>query len=128
MNFVICFVTGYFQTILYMAIIHFNLPVELFILGAAEYAFEGMSAFMGNCFAYIADYVPKENRAMRMVYLDAMIFLNGAISHLIVGYWISWQGYFVPLYFVNGGKVLTLLYAIFLIPETVPKNSAKKVA
>ena len=80
----------YFQALLYMAIIYFHLPVELFILGAVEYAFGGMSAFLGNCFAYIADYVPKEKRAMRMVYLDAMIFLNGAVSHLVVGYWIKW--------------------------------------
>ena len=109
-----------------MAIIYFHLPVELLILGAVEYAFGGMSAFLGNCFAYIADYVPKEKRAMRMVYLDAMIFLNGAVSHLVVGFWIKWQGYFDPFYFVLGGKVLTLLYAIFFIPETVPKYSSER--
>ncbi len=107
-----------------MAIIYFHLPVELFIAASiVEYLFGGMSAFLGNCFAYVADYVPPENRALRMAFLDATIFLNGALGHLIVGYWIQWQGFFKPFYLVIVGKLLALLYAFVFIPETVPKNN-----
>ena len=58
-----------------------------------------------------------------MTLLDSLLLLGGAISNLFVGYWIKAHGFFGPLVFVLGVTFLALLYAIFLIPETLAETS-----
>ncbi len=103
----------------YMAMVYFNLPIYFFFLNSIEYVFGGMGVLFAGVFAYLADTVPPEKRAFRMTVIDVVSMSNGAIANLFVGYWIKAQGYFWPLTFVTGGKTLALLYAIFLVPETI---------
>ena len=69
--------------------------------------------------AYISDTCPPEERALRMTVLDVIIMLTKGVSSLGSGYWIKAQGLIWPFVFVIAGKFLTLLYALFFMPETV---------
>ena len=108
-----------------MAIVYFELPVWCFLFCSVEYFFGGICVMITGTFAYIADTVPKEKRAVRMSILDATILANAAVGNIIVGYLIDIMGYFYPYIFCLIGKLLTLTYAVFFIPETVRKNPEK---
>lgn len=69
-------------------------------------------------FAYIADICEEEKRAMRMTFVDCVLMLVAAAGELIVGFLIKAQGFLPPLYYAVIGKVLVLLYALFLLPDT----------
>lgn len=105
--------------LLQMAIVYFDLPVWVFLFGVVEYLFGGLYAVFTGCFAYIADTVPQEKRALRMTILDATVFFMAAAGNLVVGYMIQWMGYFYPYIFCLVGKIITLLYGIFFIPESL---------
>ena len=79
--------------------------------------------FMG-AFAYVADTSSPDQRAIRMTVLDALFLIAAAVGELFVGYWIKAQGFLHPLYFVMAGKIITLIYAIFFIPETIGRRKA----
>ncbi len=102
-----------------MAIVYFDLPVWVFLFGVVEYLFGGLYTIVTGCFAYIADTVPQEKRALRMTILDAIVFFMAAVGNIIVGYMIQWMGYFYPYIYCLVGKIITLLYAIFFIPESL---------
>ncbi len=111
------------KILLDMAIVYFDLPVWCFLFGVVEYCFGGIYTLFVACFAYIADTVPKEMRATRMAIIDATIIGVSAVGHFLVGYLIRWVGYFYPYLFCLGGKFITLIYAIFFIPETRNTNT-----
>ena len=109
-----------------MAVVFFELPVWCFLFCAVEYIFGGFYVMITGTFAYIADTVPKEKRAVRLTILDAIILANAAVGNVIVGHLINIMGYFYPYVFCLASKLLTLIYAVFFIPETVrrdPQNS-----
>ena len=109
---------------IYMAIIWFDLPIWVVLFASIEYFFGGFGVLFTGAFSYISDTTSPKHRALRMTIIDAVSIGNGAIANLFVGYWIRAQGYFNPLVFVVGGKFLCLLYAIFLVPETLKKTES----
>ena len=109
--------------IVQLAIVYFDLPVWCFLLGVVEYLGGGFYVIITGAFAYLADTVPKEKRAMRMTILDAIILGNAALGNVIVGYMIDIMGFFYPYVFCLIGKMLTLIYGVFFIPETVRNSS-----
>ncbi len=111
-----------------MAIVYFDLPVWCLLFGVVEYFFGGIFTLFVACFAYIADTVPKDKRATRMAIIDAIILGISAAGHFLVGYLIHWWGYFYPYLFCLVGKIITLVYTIFFVPETrnSKKNSQEK--
>ena len=111
------------RILLEMAIVHFDLPVWCFLFGAVEYLFGGFPTLSVACFAYIADTVPREKLATRMTILDATIKGTHAVGHLLVGYLIHWMGYFYPYLFCLAGKIISLFYAIFAVPESLKTDS-----
>ena len=111
-----------------MFIVYFDLPVWCFLFGVVEYFFGGFYLLITGTFAYLADTVPEEKRAARMAILDAVILATAAIGSVTVGFLIDIMGYFYPYIFCLVGKLVTLLYAVFFIPETVrkaPNESSK---
>ena len=109
---------------IYMAIIKFNLPVWVILFSCVSSLFGGFGVLFTGAFAYLSDTVPPERRALRMTIVDVVALSNGAIANLFVGYWIRAQGFLWPLVFVLCGKIICLLYAIFLVPETLTKNGS----
>ena len=117
-------IIGSLSTILVqMVIVYFNLPVWCFLFGVVENFFGGFYLMITGIFAYIADTIPKERRAVRMTILDAIILGTAAISNIIVGFLIHAMGFFIPYIFCLAGKTLTLVYAVCFIPETVRRTT-----
>ena len=109
-----------------MAIIYFELPVWVFFFAATGTIIFGdhTMVFMAM-YSYIADTVPPQKRAIRMVIITVISnFLVGFVQ-LGIGYWIS-ESYFWPYVYMGAGFFLCILYAIFLIPETVQRNPLAK--
>ena len=110
----------------YMVTIHFKLPIWVLLFAQIESCFGGMGVLITGSFAYIADTVPPKKRALRMTVIDSVSLANGAVGSLFVGYWIKAQGFFNPLIFVICGKFLALIYAIFIIPETLKQDDTNE--
>ena len=111
----------------FMVIIHFDLPLWVLLIAHLINSCFGVGGviFTGVC-AFIADTVPPRKRAWRIACVDFVSLTNAAIANLFVGYWIRAQGFFNPLIFVLCGKSLSLLYAIFLVPETLKRDEVQR--
>ena len=109
---------------IYMIIIWFKLPIWVILFTSVERLFGGSNVLLTGAFSYISDTTSSKHRALRMTFIDAVSLANGAITSLFVGYWIRAQGFFWPLIFVIGGRLICLLYAIFLVPETLKKDES----
>jgi len=115
---------GVIGTVFWMCIIAFDLPLWTILVEGIENFFGGLGLILTGGFAYLSDTVPREKLAFRMTILEVLSFAMVAVANLFVGYWIKAQGFFYPLIFVLVGKVLALLYGIFLVPETLKKAEA----
>ena len=121
--FVLPCIGSLFAVSIYMVTIWYELPIWMLLIAQLENCFGGMGVIFAGVFAYTADTIPMNKRAFRMTVIDAVAMGNGAIANLFVGYWIKAQGFFYPLIFVICGKGVALLYAIFLIPETLKREN-----
>lgn len=113
-----------------ICIIHFDLPVYVFLLTSLQSFFGGSNMMIAACFAYIADTTTHQARAFRMTLLDVILMSAASFAQLGLGYWIKAQGFFPPYMFVLGAGFISLLYGIFLVPESKPKtqNAQKNTA
>ena len=110
-----------------MVIIRFDLPLWVLLFAHLINSCFGVGGVIfTGAHAYIADTVPPRKRAWRIACIDFVSLTNAAIANLFVGYWIRAQGFFNPLIFVLCGKSLSLLYAIFLIPETLKREEVQR--
>ena len=115
-----------YKAALMAAIIEFDLPIWVFYFNAFEYVFGSFDLLQLASLAYLADTTSARYLAVRMTILEVVIYLTGGVADLGVGFWIHASGYFWPTLFVCCGKLTALLYAIFLIPETVTERPASK--
>ncbi|XP_077448316.1 lysosomal proton-coupled steroid conjugate and bile acid symporter SLC46A3 [Stigmatopora argus] len=83
--------------------------------------FGGLGTFLGGCFAYVADLSGGGGRRMtlRIAGLDMMIGLLSGVAALSTGYFLRAAGFNGPFLTSAACQVLVLLYAIFLLEETV---------
>ncbi|XP_077597084.1 lysosomal proton-coupled steroid conjugate and bile acid symporter SLC46A3 [Stigmatopora nigra] len=85
--------------------------------------FGGLGTFLGGCFAYVADLSGGGGRRMtlRIAGLDMMIGLLSGVAALSTGYFLRAAGFNGPFLTSAACQVLVLLYAIFLLEETVAR-------
>uniref|UniRef100_A0A3P9IAY9 Solute carrier family 46 member 3 n=1 Tax=Oryzias latipes TaxID=8090 RepID=A0A3P9IAY9_ORYLA len=82
--------------------------------------FGGLGTFLGGCFAYIADLCKNERqRTLRMAGVDMMIGLLSGVAAISTGYFLRAAGFNWPFLTSLLCQCLTLLYAIFILEETV---------
>ncbi|KAF6716272.1 Solute carrier family 46 member 3 [Oryzias melastigma] len=82
--------------------------------------FGGLGTFLGGCFAYIADLCKNERqRTLRMAGVDMMIGLLSGVAAISTGYFLRAAGFNWPFLTSVLCQSLTLLYAIFILEETV---------
>ncbi|XP_006800156.1 solute carrier family 46 member 3 isoform X1 [Neolamprologus brichardi] len=82
----------------------------------------GMGTFLGGCFAYIADLCEDDRqKTYRMAGLEMMIGLLSGLAALSSGYFLRTGGFNWPFLTSSLMLVLILLYAIFVLEETVKK-------
>ncbi|XP_051903061.1 solute carrier family 46 member 3 [Hippocampus zosterae] len=98
------------------------------LLGASLLSalFGGLGTFLGGCFAYAADLSGGGGRGMtlRIAGLDMMIGLLSGVAALSTGYFLRAAGFDGPFLTSAACQVLVLLYAVFILEETVERPAA----
>ncbi|XP_075887780.1 lysosomal proton-coupled steroid conjugate and bile acid symporter SLC46A3 [Nelusetta ayraudi] len=113
-------------TVSLLTVSFFELNVYL-IIGASLLSslFGGLGSFLGGCFAYIADLCEDgRQKTMRMAGVDMMIGLLSGVASISTGYFLNAAGFNWPFLTSILCQILNLLYAIFVLEETVTKPQA----
>jgi len=109
----------------FLAVSYFRLSVY-FLLGAslASSLFGGVGTFLGGCFAYVADRCAgddERHKTLRMATVDMVIGLVSGVASLSTGYFLQATGFEGPILTAAGCQALSLLYAVFVLEETVKR-------
>lgn len=110
-------------TLSFLAVSFFELDVYL-LIGAslASSLFGGIGTFLGGCFAYIADMCENgKQKTLRMAGVDMVIGLLSGVASLLTGYFLQAAGFNWPFLTSAICQFLTLLYALFVLEESVKK-------
>ncbi|KAM9729329.1 lysosomal proton-coupled steroid conjugate and bile acid symporter SLC46A3 [Menidia menidia] len=110
-------------TTTFLTVSFFELNIYL-LIGSSFLSslFGGLGTFLGGCFAYIADLCKDERqKTLRMAGIDMMIGLLSGIAAISTGYFLRAAGFNWPFFTSAMFLCLTLLYAIFILEETVKK-------
>lgn len=76
---------------------------------------------IGTIFAYFADITPREQRTKYFGWVAAMVGV-GTMLGPVVGGLLAKFGYAVPLYVGAGITLLTMLFGLFAMPESLDKS------
>lgn len=110
----------------FLTVSYFELNLYL-LIGAslANSLFGGLGTFLGGCFAYIADLCEDGNqKTLRMAGLDMVIGLLSGVASLSTGYFLRAAGFNWPFITSISFQCFILLYAVFILEETVKKPAA----
>lgn len=113
-------------TLSLLTVSYFELNVYL-LIGASLVSslFGGLGSFLGGCFAYIADLCEDgRQKTLRMAGVDMMIGLLSGVASISTGYFLNAAGFNWPFLTSALCQVLNILYAIFILEETVTKPQA----
>lgn len=116
-------------TLTFLTVSYFELNIYL-LIGASLVSslFGGLGTFLGGCFAYIADLCEDAHqRTMRMAGLDMMVGLLSGVAALSTGHFLRAAGFNWPFLTSALCQCLILLYAIFILEETVKKAPTDNV-
>ncbi|CAJ1063873.1 solute carrier family 46 member 3 [Xyrichtys novacula] len=106
-----------------LAVSFFELNVYL-LIGSSLLSslFGGLGTFLGGCFAYIADLCEDDRqKTLRMAGVDMMIGLLSGLAAISTGYFLRAAGFNWPFVTSALCQCLILLYAVFILEETVKK-------
>ncbi|XP_059207551.1 lysosomal proton-coupled steroid conjugate and bile acid symporter SLC46A3 [Centropristis striata] len=110
-------------TLSFLTVSYFELNIYL-LIGSSLLSslFGGLGTFLGGCFAYIADLCEDgRQKTMRMAGVDMMIGLLSGVASISTGYFLRAAGFNWPFLTSALCQCLILLYAIFILEETVKK-------
>lgn len=110
-------------TLAFLAVSYFELNIYL-LIGSSLLSslFGGLGTFLGGCFAYIADLCKDDRqKTLRMAGLDMMIGLLSGVASIATGYFLRAAGFNWPFVTSALCQCVILLYAIFILEETVNK-------
>ncbi|XP_040908249.1 solute carrier family 46 member 3 [Toxotes jaculatrix] len=113
----------------FLTVSFFELNVYL-LIGSSLLSslFGGLGTFLGGCFAYIADLCEDDRqKTLRMAGLDMMIGLLSGVASLSTGYFLRAAGFNWPFLTSALCQILTILYAVFILEETVKRPPADAV-
>ncbi|KAM9332209.1 lysosomal proton-coupled steroid conjugate and bile acid symporter SLC46A3 [Pholidichthys leucotaenia] len=117
-------------TLTFLTVSFFELNIYLLIGGTLlSSLFGGLGTFLGGCFAYIADLCKDDRqKTLRMAGVDMMIGLLSGVAAISTGYFLRAAGFNWP--FITSALCLCfiLLYAIFILEETVKKAPTDDVS
>ncbi|MEQ2157282.1 hypothetical protein GOODEAATRI_000260 [Goodea atripinnis] len=113
-------------TTTFLIVSFFELNVYLLIGSSFLSAmFGGISTFLGGCFAYIADLCQDDRqKTLRMAGVDMMIGLLSGLAAISTGYFLRAAGFNWPFLTSALCQCLILMYAVFILEETVKKTPA----
>ncbi|XP_018547972.1 solute carrier family 46 member 3 [Lates calcarifer] len=116
-------------TLAFLTVSYFELSIYL-LIGSSLLSslFGGLGTFLGGCFAYIADLCEDDRqKTLRMAGLDMMIGLLTGVAAISTGYFLRAAGFNWPFLTSALFQCFILLYAIFILEETVKKPPADAV-
>ncbi|XP_068457534.1 lysosomal proton-coupled steroid conjugate and bile acid symporter SLC46A3 [Clinocottus analis] len=117
-------------TLAFLAVSYFELNIYLLIVAALfSSMFGGFGTFLGGCLSYIAD-LCKDGRqkTLRMAGVDMMIGLLSGVAAISTGYFVKAAGFNWPFLTSALCQCLNLLFAIFILEETVTKTPTDSVS
>ncbi|XP_054481129.1 solute carrier family 46 member 3 [Anoplopoma fimbria] len=117
-------------TLAFLTVSYFELNIYLLIISSLlSSLFGGLGTFLGGCFAYIADLCGEDGRhkTLRMAGVDMMIGLLSGVAAISTGYFLRAAGFNWPFVTSALCQCLILLYAIFILEETVKKAPTDSV-
>ncbi|XP_070839972.1 lysosomal proton-coupled steroid conjugate and bile acid symporter SLC46A3 [Chaetodon trifascialis] len=110
-------------TLAFLTVSYFELNIYL-LIGASFLSslFGGLGTLLGGCFAYIVDLCKDDHqKTLRIAGLDMMIGLLSGVAAISTGYFLRAAGFNWPFATSALCQCLILLYAIFILEETVKK-------
>ncbi|XP_070773439.1 lysosomal proton-coupled steroid conjugate and bile acid symporter SLC46A3 [Enoplosus armatus] len=110
-------------TLTFLTVSYFELNIYL-LIGSSLLSslFGGLGTFLGGCFAYIADLCEDgHQKTLRMAGVDMMIGLLSGVASISTGYFLRAAGFNWPFVTSALCQCLILLYAVFILEETVKK-------
>ncbi|XP_034538698.1 solute carrier family 46 member 3 [Notolabrus celidotus] len=110
-------------TLTFLAVSFFELNLYL-LIGSSILSslFGGLGTFLGGCFAYIADLCKDDKqKTLRMAGVDMMIGLLSGLAAISTGYFLRAAGFNWPFVTSALCQCVILLYAVFILEETVKK-------
>ncbi|KAM4726183.1 lysosomal proton-coupled steroid conjugate and bile acid symporter SLC46A3 [Anableps anableps] len=113
-------------TTTFLTVSFFELNIYL-LIGSSFLSslFGGISTFLGGCFAYIADLCHNDRqKTLRMAGVDMMIGLLSGLAAISTGYFLRAAGFNWPFLTSALCQCLLLVYAVFILEETVKKTPA----
>ena len=119
---------GTIRTLSAFFVVTFNLPLEFMFIGTVcEGLTGGVFTMMMASFSYMADVTTKRQRPLHLLAIDICSGLGSTAANVSVGYMISAMGYKFPYLIILGIFVLTSIYVICFLPETVDKQPDVKL-
>lgn len=114
------------NTLAYLTVSYFELNIYLLIGSSILSALcGGLGTFLGGCFACIADLCEtRRQKTLRMAGVDMMVGLLAGGASVSTGYFLESTGFNWP--FLTSAMILwlSLLYAIFILEETMKPDAA----
>ena len=100
-------------------------PVYYIIIFAAVTSlFGGFATIIASTMSYVADITTKETRTRRVVILESMLYVSGAIASIGSGYILQYFGYVALYSTVVGVTTLIIIYMVFLKESYRPEKKA----
>ena len=108
-----------------VTIVHLNLDVYFFILGAGvRAATGGIAGILTTSHSYIADISSRKWLTLRLGILEGTTFIAGMVSLIVGGWWIQLSGcHFKELtYLLIAAIGLIIPYLLIFVPESLNKS------
>ena len=111
-----------------LMVVTFRLPLPLMIVGTTiDGCLGGTFTMMMASLAYIADVTSLKQRPLRILAVEIFSGLGQTAASIGAGYLIKALGFTYPYLVILGIDLITLLYVLFWVKETVPKNPDAKL-
>lgn len=102
-------------------------PVPWMFLGIfIDASFGQYPTLLAAVFAYLADTTSNENRTIRVIILESMLFLGGLISEIATGLLLQYYGFLPPFILMLSVYIVLIIYWFFLKESyQSPKDNEK---
>ncbi|XP_077867325.1 proton-coupled folate transporter-like, partial [Saccoglossus kowalevskii] len=104
----------------YLIVIYLHLPIWTLFFGALLQGLGGdFTTEISACCSYIADITTKQQRTLRMVIMEVVIYLAIGAAQLCAGYVIQLYGYHAAFWLQFFVLSAAIFYAVFFVQESV---------
>ncbi|CAH3125439.1 unnamed protein product [Porites lobata] len=118
---------GVLDTAGVLIVMIFELPIYFLFVGAFLHGLCGYyTTIILACMSYIADTTDQTQITLRLSIMELVVFLGGMVAQLSSGLWIEKLGFTPPFWFILACHVTSLLYAIFIVPESRVKSTSER--